>query len=153
MSVETAKEVKEKRVQVMGKELGLLYDALYNEILWIKIKWMEFEELYGYGANRIEIMNKSAPFFFFVVEKVLWNDIILGIARITDNQIVAREKTVTIISLKFFSAELYLEGLKSHRGSLSLLYRVRDGLKRDDEVRNRKLNGTTTEDDFAHQPI
>lgn len=92
MSVETAKEVKEKRVQVMGKELGLLYDALYNEILWIKIKWMEFEELYGYGANRIEIMNKSAPFFFFVVEKVLWNDIILGIARITDNQIVGTKE-------------------------------------------------------------
>jgi hypothetical protein len=80
----TSEEVKSNMISIMGTKFGSLFYQIYNEICWLNFKWIEFEELYGKKESRIEIMNESAPFFFYVTQKVLWENLLLGIARITD---------------------------------------------------------------------
>lgn len=81
---QTGNEVKEEHIRVLGEELGLIYNRLYNEILLIHHKWSEFETLYGRDDETIELMTDIAPFFFWVVQYNLFNDVILSITRITD---------------------------------------------------------------------
>jgi AbiU2 len=95
----TGEEVRRNQIEIMGFELGSYYNSLYNEIIWLHYKWSEFEELYGTKESRIQLINQSAPFFFFIVQKVLWENILLGIARITDPTKSKGKKNITIQAL------------------------------------------------------
>jgi hypothetical protein len=95
----TGEEVRRDQIEKMGFELGSLFNLLYNEIIWLHYKWSEFEELYGTKESRIQIENQSAPFFFFIIQKVLWENILLGIARITDTEKSRGKKNITIQAL------------------------------------------------------
>lgn len=98
-NTKTSNEVRKEHIDKMGFELGSLYNSLYNEIIWLHYKWSEFEELYGTKESQIEIINQSAPFFFFIIQKVLWENILLGIARITDPAKSRGKKNITIQAL------------------------------------------------------
>jgi hypothetical protein len=52
------------------------------------------------------------------------------------------------VSLKYLGSSTAFEFLSSNRGAISLLHRIEDGLRFDDDVYKRKLNGTWTKDDF-----
>lgn len=80
----TADEVKQHHVESMGKELGGLYHALWNEAAWLHLKWAEYVELFGTKPSRIELVNKAAGNFFRIIQDTLWEDCILHIARLTD---------------------------------------------------------------------
>lgn len=54
-----AEEVRKQRINIMGSDLGVLYDALCNEIVWIQFKWIEYVELFGTDENRISLLNKQ----------------------------------------------------------------------------------------------
>lgn len=77
MAIHTNDDLKQKRINAMGDHLGLLYDSIYNEVIWIHFKWLEYEELYGRSEKRIEILNKSAAWFFFIIQRTLFHDILL----------------------------------------------------------------------------
>ncbi|TWT10640.1 hypothetical protein [Reyranella sp. CPCC 100927] len=80
----TAEEAKAERVRRMGEPLGVVFDALWQDVVWLHVKWEEYVELYGKRQSRVEILNRSAPLFFRVVQDVLWADTLLHIARLTD---------------------------------------------------------------------
>lgn len=82
----TPEEVKQKMIDRMGTDFGLLFYSLNNELLWLTKRWIEFRELYGTKETRIDLLNSSAPFFFYTIQNVLWENLLLGIARITDPQ-------------------------------------------------------------------
>jgi len=68
----------------MGETLGPVYHALYEEVVWLNAKWLEYRKLYGQSEPRVDFLNSMARFFFRVVQDVLWDDILLHIARLTD---------------------------------------------------------------------
>lgn len=79
----------------MGDEFGSLFYHLYNETVWLTIKWLEYNELYGTKPSRIDLMNQVAPQIFFIIEKTLWNDLLLGISRITDPSETYKKRNIT----------------------------------------------------------
>jgi AbiU2 len=81
--VKSAEQLREDYCRVLGPELGDLFYALWNEMTWLEVKWQQYCQLYAASAKRIELLNGSAPFFFRVVQDVLWEDVILSIARLT----------------------------------------------------------------------
>ena len=80
----TAEDILQEQTEAMGEEFGPIYNRLYREIIFIHHKWSEFESLYGQGDDPIKSMNKFAPFFFYIVQNNLFDDVILNICRITD---------------------------------------------------------------------
>lgn len=80
----TAEEAKLEYIKCMGKPLGKLFHALWQEVAWLHSKWAEYVELFGTKPSRIELLNEAAPLFFRIVQDSLWEDTILHIARLTD---------------------------------------------------------------------
>jgi hypothetical protein len=48
------------------------------------MKWQEFETLYAHSAERLQLLNRVAPHFFWQQQATMWEDILLSLARITD---------------------------------------------------------------------
>ena len=80
----TAEETKQYYVAKMGEELGSLYYALWQEVVWLHTEWGEYVELYGTKPGRIALLNEAAPSFFRLVQDGLFETTILKIARLTD---------------------------------------------------------------------
>jgi len=70
--------------QVLGEEFGQVFYLLHNEVVWLFVKWQQFQKLYETNSDRIDLMNKTAPFLLRVVQITLWESIILNIARLLD---------------------------------------------------------------------
>lgn len=66
----------------MGQSLGELFTVLSNELLFAHWRWQEYVDL-GDTQPRIDLMNASAPFFFWVVQRTLFFDTLLGISKLT----------------------------------------------------------------------
>ncbi len=80
----SAKEVEQDHIAAMGAELGPLYHALHNEVIWLHAKWSEYRKLYAHSSARIGALNDVAGFFFRVVQDVLWDDVLLHLVRLID---------------------------------------------------------------------
>jgi hypothetical protein len=80
----TADEVRADFMLKMGADFGAFWDAFRNELIVLHAKWQQYRKLYGTSDERIGLLNSSAGFFFGLVHDVMWDDIVLHIARLTD---------------------------------------------------------------------
>jgi len=69
----------------MGPELGSLYHELEEEVDWLQQKWNEFRDLFAKGPERLELLNTVAPNFFYMLHKLMFEDAILHLCRLTDS--------------------------------------------------------------------
>lgn len=70
-------------IEVMGRPLGEVYYELWQELVWLYTKWGQYILLFD-SAERVALLNKSAPTFFYIFQKSFLEDITLHIARMTD---------------------------------------------------------------------
>ncbi len=89
-------EIRSQHLQVLGPELGAIYHALHREVVWLHAKWLEYRKLYGHSADRIDLLNDIAGFFFRVVHDVLWEDVLLHLARLTDSSKSMGKQNLTL---------------------------------------------------------
>ncbi len=80
----------------MGKDLGEVYFAIYQEVLLLNTRWVEYLTLYGTGNDNIELMNKIAPNLFGIIQKGLEENIILQIVRLMDPPCSMGKENLTI---------------------------------------------------------
>src|SRR5690606_17440226 len=109
MTYRSAEQVKEERVSIMGDQLGSIFDSLYNEIVWIKKKWIEYVALFGTNDKRVKILNSAAPSFFFMMQKIMFDDILLGLSKITDPAGMGKNEAVTVRALSQFISDAKLK--------------------------------------------
>jgi hypothetical protein len=79
-------EMRAEYVRAMGAELGDLFYDLSNDFDWLEYKWRELQELFGGGAERTELLNIVASNFFYLVKKLLFEDVMLHLSRLTDRE-------------------------------------------------------------------
>ena len=80
----TAEEVRQKYIELMGAELGDVYYALYNEVMWLHARWQEYTDLFAGGPDRLKLLNAAAPFLFRLIQDdFLWATL-LHLCRLTD---------------------------------------------------------------------
>jgi hypothetical protein len=66
---------------------------------WLQHKWGEFQELYEKGPERIKLLNKVAPNFFHIVNKLLFEDAMLHMCRLTERSTTMGHKNITLMTL------------------------------------------------------
>lgn len=76
----SAEEILARNIGRMGDELGRLYTALDNHVVWIHWHWYEFDILFGRDGQKIEALNRTAPFFFRMIQQMFWRDILLRLS-------------------------------------------------------------------------
>ncbi len=70
---------------VLGDDFGSFLYVISNQIAWLSLKLDEYCQLFAVKETRIELLNQSAPSFFFLIQRTLLESIILGIAKLTDS--------------------------------------------------------------------
>jgi hypothetical protein len=83
MSTHTSEELLEERLHAMGPQLGPVYHSLWSHVVELHAELQDFRKLYG-SPETIAILNDTAGQFFGTVQKVLWEHILLYVARLTD---------------------------------------------------------------------
>jgi hypothetical protein len=68
----------------MGSDLGEFHFLLWKDLTWLHLEWRQYRELFGTHETRIALMNNTAPRFFWSLERVLWQDILLTLSRLSD---------------------------------------------------------------------
>lgn len=130
----TSLENKADHVSKMGEEIGLIYDALWQEIAWIHKKWAEYVALFGTTPERIELLNQAAPSFFRTVQDSMWEDVLLHLARLTDSP---RSMGKSNLSMKRLAAAVANSPIYAEITELVETAQQRTEFARD--WRNRKL--------------
>jgi hypothetical protein len=83
-SERTAAQAEIDNIAKMGREIGTVYSALWQEVAGIHKKWAQYVELFGTNSARIDLLNQAAPSMFRTVQDTLWEDVLLHLARLTD---------------------------------------------------------------------
>lgn len=99
MSNTDSEETRQEHLKVLGLTLGPLYHELYNEVVWIHAKWLEYRKLFAMTEERVEFLNKTASFFFYIIETTLWENVLLHIARLTDRPKMFGSENLTLLRL------------------------------------------------------
>jgi len=92
-------EVEQEHLETLGPTLGPLYHALHNQVAWIHAKWLEYRKLYAKSEERIEFLNRTARFFFGIIQTTIWDDILLHISRLTDPPKRGKFENLTLLRL------------------------------------------------------
>ncbi|MBK7438666.1 MAG: hypothetical protein IPI77_18385 [Saprospiraceae bacterium] len=98
MSTNSAEVTKQGYIDKMGVEFGKVFHSLRNELIWLSIKWMEFQILYT-KESRVALLNKAAPVFSHMLQNILLENIILSMAKITDQEKSGKYKSITTLLL------------------------------------------------------
>lgn len=93
-------EIKKNHIKYMGEKLGTYFNAIWNEVAWLYIKWSEYDELFGKKPSRVDLLNDAAPTFFHIVQDCLFRDVILHIARLTDPPKTGGKKNLSVVDFQ-----------------------------------------------------
>jgi hypothetical protein len=80
----SSSEVLENHIKILGIEFGKIYNACWNDVGWLHLKWQQYKELYMVSQEQIDILSRVAGSFFKVVQDVLLDDILLHICRLIE---------------------------------------------------------------------
>ena len=92
----SAEEVQAKYVAAMPAPLGELHYELYEEIAWLHLKWNDFRGLYASAPETVELLNAAAPDFFRNLQRMMWEDVLLHLCRLTDPPKSVGKDTLTV---------------------------------------------------------
>lgn len=127
-----------KNIAAMGTELGEIFTQLSQELTLAYWRWTQYTKLFGDNASRLEILNASAPDFFWIVQDVLWNETLLGISRIggpaetgTKQNLSVLRVAALITDLKLRSDVEQLAVLVTDTGAFAIDWRNRHIAHRD----------------------
>jgi hypothetical protein len=96
----TSQELEESAIRILGANLGLAYHHMYSEIAFLKIKWSEYKKIYLVSNDQVKFLNDYAPFYFSMNQKIMINDILLHIAKLTDKEETFGHKNLSIRNLE-----------------------------------------------------
>ena len=80
----SAEQVRDRHIRDMGRELGCVYSALMNDVTLLHAKWRQYKQLYAHSRERVALLNEVSGYFFGVVQRTLWENVLLSLARLTD---------------------------------------------------------------------
>lgn len=61
-----------------------IFESLSSEVVWLHLRWILYCQLYCTNPERIELLNNTAALFFQQLQQVLFQDLVLGLCRLTD---------------------------------------------------------------------
>jgi len=96
----TADEVLAGHILALGADAGGVYNAIWNELGYLHLKWSQYRELFAGSEARFDVLNRSAPTFFRLLGDVLWEDTLLHIARLTDDVGTGKRRNLSMRALQ-----------------------------------------------------
>jgi hypothetical protein len=84
----------------LGRELGGVFAELWQEVAWLHTVWQEYRVIFGDSPGQLDISNEAAGTFFYMVQKEVWEAVLLHLARLTDPASTRKKKNLAIPALQ-----------------------------------------------------
>ena len=131
----TAKEVHEEFRNLLGEEFGDAYYHTLNEWCDIWLTWKQFENLFGHGPERVDLMNKAGASFFHRVDRLFFEAVVLAVCRLSDPIKTGNKANLTVLLFqKFMDTDERRHQMEALLGSVA----ATTGFARD--WRNRRIS-------------
>lgn len=95
----TEDQIRNEVVTAMGSPLGDLYFALYKEVVWLHLKWKDFRTLFASNPERVDLLNRAAPDFFANLQRMMFEDVLMHLCRLTDPPQSVGRDNLTLLRL------------------------------------------------------
>jgi len=83
----------------MPRDLESEFKQLHHDLVGLCGRWQMFKQLYMSGKPRLDVLATMAPAFFGLTHTVLLEDLLSGIARITDKTVVCGKDNLVLRQL------------------------------------------------------
>jgi hypothetical protein len=102
-------ESRAESVAKMGEELGNIHYELYHQIVLLHIRWQEYRRLFADSSGTIDLLNATAPSFFYDLERIMWEDVILHLRRVAESPRMGKHEHLTIQRLPSLVSDLAVQ--------------------------------------------
>lgn len=92
-------EIQAEYQKTLGKEFGDAFFYVKNEWIDVWVTWNQYQNLFGSGPERVELMNKSGPMFFHMVQRHFFEATLLGLCRLSDPPKTGKKRNLTVMLL------------------------------------------------------
>lgn len=79
--------------------LSDIWEFLHFEVVWLHGRWTVYRQIFGTNPERIDLINEAAPTFFWMVQRVLMNDVQLTLVKLADPAETFGKKNITLQTL------------------------------------------------------
>jgi hypothetical protein len=73
-----------------------LLEAIDNKMFMLQATWKIYRQLYGTSQERLDLLNTWVPDYTGIVQRVLWDSVIVGICRLCDPPVQLGNKNLTL---------------------------------------------------------
>src|ERR1700690_200804 len=112
-------------------------EILTNDLIWARYYYNEYKKLYAVSELRVSLLNEIAPSFFRLIQDMLWDQMILSLARLTDPYVKGSNRNLSAHVLQ----KLATENHWSFTGEISNLLKEVDNISKSIFNRRNKLIG------------
>jgi hypothetical protein len=105
-----SEQIRADTIAGMGPDLGGVFLALQNDLNWMHAEWALYRQLYADSGDRVQLLNDTAPFAFYVFQETLWHDVALHLARLVDSKATGRNENLSLMRLPDLLTDLTLRG-------------------------------------------
>jgi len=85
-------DIPDEYVKVLGDKLGAIFHALRKDETRLSLKWNQYRALFAESQERIDLLNRVGRTFFFIIQEVLHDDVLMHIARLVDPENSGKNK-------------------------------------------------------------
>ncbi len=82
-----------------SSEFDAVTKRLFDALVHLHDAWDQYQFLYGESQERVRMLNACAGWFFALTQRLLLQDTILGISRLTDSQSMGKQENLVLSSL------------------------------------------------------
>lgn len=93
-------------------------DQLSDDLSKALVTLYEFKVIFDNNQKQLALLNNTAPFFFFRLYDLYWNELIMSISRLTDRSQQRNHKNLSVYILEDFAADLPSEKKDHLRANL-----------------------------------
>lgn len=87
--------VRYRTVRAMSK-FEALYTSIDQSINQIFSRWNVYNQLFGSGQENVDLLNRNGSYVFFLLQRLLLDDTILSLSRLTDSQRTGKFENASI---------------------------------------------------------
>jgi hypothetical protein len=80
----------------LPEEVIEIYKNLREDVIWAHGHWIIYRQLYNRSPERLDLLNESAATFFGRLQRILLNDTILAIGRLTDPATMGNQQNLSL---------------------------------------------------------
>lgn len=77
-----------------------IFTPLQEEVTWLHGRWICYRQLFAESERRIEMLNECAGTFFFVIQNVLFQDVQVGLSKLTDPARTGKFDNLSLLQLQ-----------------------------------------------------